>query len=111
MDSVLIGALANLGFGGLVVLLIVLGWLVPRGAHRQVLEDSARKDAVIAKLEDALAIERHRADEVTQAGTVTNQLISGLVQLAGGHRPDGVVPAPAIAPAAPAAPSGKGTGL
>ena len=86
MDSALIGVLANLGTGGVVIVLIVLGYLVPRPAHTRVLEESARKDAVIDRLQEALALERQRGDDATQAGSVTNQLIGGLVRLATEHR-------------------------
>jgi hypothetical protein len=82
----LISILANLGTGGVVIVLIILGYLVPRPAHARVLEESTRKDEVIAKLQEALDLERQRADDATSAGGVTNQLISGLVQLAGEHR-------------------------
>jgi hypothetical protein len=86
VDTSLIGILANLGTGGVVIVLIVLGYLVPKPAHARVVEDGTRKDEVIAKLQEALALERQRADDASQAGGVTNQLISGLVQLATEHR-------------------------
>jgi hypothetical protein len=38
------------------------------------------------KLTEALALERQRSNDATQAGAVTNQLISGLVRLATEHR-------------------------
>jgi Tfp pilus assembly protein PilE len=86
VDSALIGVLANLGTGGVVIVLLVLGYLVPKPTHTRVLEESARKDAAIDKLEQALALERQRSDATAQAGEVTNKLIGGLVQLATEHR-------------------------
>jgi hypothetical protein len=38
------------------------------------------------KLVEALALERQRSNDATQAGAVTNQLIGGLVKLATEHR-------------------------
>jgi hypothetical protein len=86
LDSSLITVLANLGTGGVVIILVVLGYLVPKPAHTRVLEESARKDEVIEHLQAALTLERQQANDVAAAGTVTNQLISGLVKLAGDHR-------------------------
>lgn len=101
MDSALIGVLANLGTGGVVIVLIVLGYLVPKPAHTRVLEESARKDEVIDKLQEAVALERQRSNDVTQAGAVTNQLIGALTTLATEHRAG----ADAIALPAPPAPA------
>jgi hypothetical protein len=86
VDSSLIGILANLGTGGVVIVLIILGFLVPRPTHAKVLEDSARKDDIIEKLQEALALERQRSNDATQAGAVTNQLIGALTTLATEHR-------------------------
>jgi hypothetical protein len=86
VDSALIGVLANLGTGGVVIVLIILGYLVPRPAHMRVVEDSTRKDEAIDKLQEALSLERQRSNDATQAGAVTNQLIDGLVRLATEHR-------------------------
>ena len=85
MDSSLISILVNLGTGGVVVVLMILGFLIPKPSYTRVLEESAKKDEVITKLEDALALERQRSNDATQAGAVTNQLIGGLVKLASGH--------------------------
>jgi hypothetical protein len=86
VDSSLISVLANLGTGGVVVILIILGYLVPKPSYSRVLEESARKDTVIEHLQQALALERQQANDVAQAGAVTNQLIDGLIKLAGTHR-------------------------
>ena len=86
MDSSLIGILVNGVSGGVVVVLIILGYLVPKPTHTRVLEDSARKDETIDKLTQALALERQRSNDATQAGAVTNQLIGALTNLAGEHR-------------------------
>lgn len=103
MDSALITLLANLGTGGVVIVLIILGYLVPKPAYMRVIEESGRKDEIIAKQQEALGLERQRADAATQAGGVTNQLIGGLVRLASDardHRDDGDAAAAAAPPAA-----------
>jgi len=76
VDSALITVLANLGTGGVVIVLIVLGYLIPKPAYAQLLEENE-------KLKDALALERQRADDASRAGEVTNQLIGGIIRLAG----------------------------
>ena len=42
--------------------------------------------AANGKLQEALDLERQRSNDATAAGAVTNQLIGGLVKLAGEHR-------------------------
>jgi hypothetical protein len=76
----------NLGTGGVVVVLMILGFLIPKPTHTRVLEDSAHKDEEIEKLQEALALERQRSNDATQAATVTNQLIGALTSLATEHR-------------------------
>ena len=41
---------------------------------------------MIEKLQEALALERQRSNDATQAGAVTNQLIGALTTLATEHR-------------------------
>lgn len=86
MDSALISLLSNAGVAGVVIILIVLGYLVPKPTHQRALKDAARKDREIAKLAEALALERQRSNDTTQAGAVTIQLVRGLVKLAGETR-------------------------
>ena len=86
MDTALLTAVTNLGFGGIVLILIMLGWLVPRPAHTRALDENARKDEAIEKLQEALALERQRSNDATQAAAVTNQLIGALTTLATEHR-------------------------
>ena len=86
MDSSLISLLVNGVSGGVVVILIILGYLVPKPTHPKALEDSSHKDEEIAKLQEALALERQRSNDATQAATVTNQLIGALTTLATEHR-------------------------
>ena len=86
MDSSLVSVLVNLGTGGVVVVLMILGFLIPKPTHTKALEDSAHKDEEIAKLQEALALERQRSNDATQAATVTNQLIGALTTLATEHR-------------------------
>ena len=86
MDTALITIVSNLGWGGIIVLLIVLGYLVPKPAHSRALEDSAHKDEVIGRLTEALALERQRSNDATQTATVTNQLVGALTTLAAANR-------------------------
>lgn len=86
MDSSLVSVLVNLGTGGVVVVLMILGLLIPKPTHTRALEDSAHKDEEIAKLQEALALERQRSNDANQAATVTNQLIGALTTLATEHR-------------------------
>ena len=86
MDSALITFLANAGIAGVVIVLIVFGFLVPKPTHTRALEDSAHKDEEITRLQEALALERQRSNDATQAATVTNQLIGALTSLATEHR-------------------------
>ncbi len=92
MDSSLVSILVNGVSGGVVVILIILGYLVPKPTHTRVLEESAAKDEEISKLQEALALERQRSNDATQAAEVTNQLIGGLVKLASGHHDEGHSP-------------------
>ena len=86
MDTSLITIVSNLGWGGIIVVLLVLGYLVPKPAHTRALDDSAHKDEVIARLQEALALERQRSNDATQTATVTNQLIGALTTLAAANR-------------------------
>ena len=86
MDSSIVSVLANLGTGGVVVLLIILGYLVPKPTHTRAVEDSAHKDEVIGKLQEALALERQRSNDASQTAAVTNQLIGALTTLAAANR-------------------------
>jgi hypothetical protein len=86
LDTSLITIVSNLGTGGVVIVLIILGYLIPKPTHTRALEDSAHKDEEIAKLQEALALERQRSNDATQAATVTNQLIGALTTLATEHR-------------------------
>ena len=82
MDSALATLFFNAGVAGAVIVAIVAGWLVPKPTHKRALKENARKDAEIAKLQEALALERQRSNDTTQAGAVTIQLVKGLVKLA-----------------------------
>lgn len=86
MDSSIITILSNLGIGGIIVLLVVLGYLIPKPTYIKVSEDNESKDREIAKLQEALNLERQRSNEAVQAATVTNQLIGALTTLASEHR-------------------------
>jgi hypothetical protein len=86
VDSSLVSVLTNLGTGGIVVVLIILGYLIPKPTHTRALEDSEHKDEEIDRLQEALALERQRSNDASQAATVTNQLIGALTTLATEHR-------------------------
>ncbi|HEV2370929.1 MAG TPA: hypothetical protein VGS19_02070 [Streptosporangiaceae bacterium] len=74
--------------------------------------DSARKDEVIERLQEALALERQRSNDVAQAGAVTNQLIGALTTLAAEHRDAAGSPGVrAVLPAVPLDLTGKDAGL
>lgn len=97
MDSALITVLANAGVAGVVVILMILGWLVPKPTV-------ARLEAENTALRTSRDTERQRADEAVQAGRVTTQLIAALADLAAARRQDQGWPAgfggPAALPAA-----------
>jgi hypothetical protein len=79
LDSSLTAVLVNLGTGGIVVVLMIFGYLVPKPAFQRLIDEND-------KLKEALALERQRSNDATQAGTVTNQLIGALTTLATEHR-------------------------
>jgi hypothetical protein len=87
VDSSLVVLVSNLGWGGVVVILTIFGYLVPKPSYTRALEDSAHKDEEIARLREALALERQRSNDATQAATVTNQLIGAFITLATEHAP------------------------
>lgn len=82
MDATLIDALINGVSGGTVIILIIFGFLIPKPAYTRITTENARKDKVIAKLQEALDLERQRSNAATQAGLVTNQLLSAITTLA-----------------------------
>ena len=88
MDSTIVTVLANAGVAGIVVILMILGFLIPKPTY-------TRLEAENKSLRDALQLERRRADEASEAGRVTNQLIAAVASLAaqGGYHP--APPAPA----------------
>jgi len=81
MDSAIITVLLNAGVAGVVILLLMFGWLVPKWAYSR-LEDE-NKD-----LREALRLERQRNGEIASTAGVTNQLIGALVDLAESRNPD-----------------------
>jgi hypothetical protein len=82
MDSDLVSYLADAGTAGVVVVLMITGWLVPKWEYQRAVKESARKDREIEKLQEALSLERQRSDAGTHAGEVTLQLVKGIVRLA-----------------------------
>ena len=79
MDASLTAVLINLGTGGIVVVLMILGYLAPKPAFQRILDEND-------KLKEALALERQRSDDATQSSVVTNQLIGALASLAAERR-------------------------
>ena len=82
MDSALVGALVNFGMGGAVILAIILGYLVPKPTVDGLREENAELKAANAEYRRALDLERQRSDAAIQVGSVTNQLIGALANLA-----------------------------
>lgn len=97
MDSALVTVLINSGVAGVVLILLILGWLVPKWAY-------SRLEAENKALREALQLERRRNEEIASTAGVTNQLIGALVDLAGERK--GIQP-----PAAQPGTTGEGSGL
>lgn len=75
MDTALVTALTNFGALGVVLILILAGWLVPKPYFARLEEENRA-------LREALAIERQRGTDAEQAGRVTTKLIGALTDLA-----------------------------
>ena len=71
MDTSIVTALTNFGALGVVLILIMIGWLVPKPFFDR-LEDENKH------LKEALRIERQRGTDAENAGRVTTQLITAL---------------------------------
>jgi hypothetical protein len=81
------------GVGAIVVLAIVcyafyIGKLHSDPEFAKLEAENATLRAANDRLQEALDLERQRSNDVAAAGTVTNQLIGGLISLAGTHRAD-----------------------
>lgn len=81
MDSAIVTVLINAGVAGIVVILLISGFLVPKWVYSRL--ENENKD-----LRQALQLERQRNKEVASAAGVTNQLIGALVNLAEERKPD-----------------------
>lgn len=81
MDSAIVTVLINAGVAGIVVILLIFGWLVPKWAYSKLEEENKL-------LREALALERQRGGEAAGQMGVTNQLIGALVELAEARKPD-----------------------
>lgn len=75
MDSAVINALVNAGFGGIILILMLLGWLVPKWVYSRLLEENRL-------LREALELERQRNSENSSQMGIANQLLSAVVDLA-----------------------------
>lgn len=86
MDSAVITALENFGLGGVIILAVILGYLVPKPAVSDLRKQNKDLKAENKELRQALDLERQRSDTAVQAGQVTNQLIGALANLAAERR-------------------------
>ena len=86
MDSGLINALANGGVAGVVLIVVIGGWLVPRPFFAKLEEENRL-------LREALDLERERAGDAAATASTTNQLIAALADLAADRRG---VPSPPV---------------
>src|SRR5215469_15462418 len=76
MDSALLLVLTNAGVAGVVIILMIGGWLVPRWIYKNLEKENKH-------LREALDLERQsRKEALNQGVTTTNQLIGALVNLA-----------------------------
>jgi len=75
LDTALIDVLVNAGTAGVVIGLIIFGYLVPKWAY-------SRLESENHSLREALDLERQRNGEIASTAGVTNQLIGALVDLA-----------------------------
>lgn len=75
MDISLVGLLTNFGLGGLVIMLIITGFLVPKPTHEKLEKENERLIA-------ALEIERNRNTELAGTTGTTARLIGALTDIA-----------------------------
>ena len=81
MDSNLASILiTNAGIAGIVIVLIITGYLVPKSYYTKLDEENTH-------LKEALRLERQRANEVTASAAITNHLIGALTDLAAEKHP------------------------
>lgn len=85
-DSALLSILSSAGVAGVFCVLFVIGAIFPRSVVSDLKAETADLKAANDRLQEALDLERQRSNDATQAGTVTSQLIGGLIRLAGDHR-------------------------
>lgn len=88
MDPGLITWLANAGIAGIIIVVIIAGWLIPRPFYSKLEEENRL-------LREALDLERQRAGEAASQMGVTNQLIGALTALAAERRGSPAAPRPA----------------
>lgn len=79
MDPGLVDALVKNGLGGIVVMVIIGGWLVPSRFYRRLEEENRL-------LREALDLERERSAEAAATASTTNRLIEALTDLAAEKR-------------------------
>jgi len=71
VPETVISVVAGSGVAGAVLILVVLGWLVPRPQVGDLKEQ-------VRELKAAVAAERSRADAAVEAAQTTNLLLAGL---------------------------------
>jgi hypothetical protein len=81
MDTAVLTVLVNAGVAGIVIVLLIMGWLVPKWAYSKLEEENRL-------LREALSLERQRNGEVVSQMGITNQLVGALVELAESRKPD-----------------------
>jgi hypothetical protein len=104
IDSAFVTTLANFGCAGVVVVLMILGFLVPKYSvdkmEKRYQEYIERQEHTIARQQEALSVERRANAELRDAGSTTTQLIEALVEVTAkqalgrpqDHPPPGRVP-------------------
>lgn len=94
MDSSLISVLANLGAGGIVVVLIILGYLIPKPAYARLEKENEKLQVANDILGEANATLRTTNNNLSSSGQLTNQVVQALMTIASEHRAPGREPPP-----------------
>lgn len=82
MDSAFLTVLINAGVAGVIVILMMTGYLVPKWVYKKLEKENKA-------LREAYELQRQRSIETTNQGVVTNQLIQALVDVAEQHQSGG----------------------
>jgi hypothetical protein len=79
MDSALLTVLINSGAFGIIAILFMTGWIVPKAVFSKVEKE---RDTY----KQATEVERKRADEATSNTTLNNRLLQALIDIAVDNR-------------------------